>query len=290
MADLCEGGNESPGSLKAIVSSYIQSHVEYAWYASKLINEREVLVNVKDICFAAEVRKNNIIPKLITEWKYAKYSYIVFKSNIVNKDCETEVYNLQAKFTIYKDCKHCETGPRVYDAKIRLLATKLVAQYQESTERCSVVRRENVAKLAAPDHVTCPDLESNPGHLIPRADGDRYSTEYMRTFAAGKLMNFGCKRSPFESCAERTDFNKQPIREVICYSSKKIGLCEYKANIRRMEEQLKEEQFDFRKRKGTRDAIGLLRTIGERYLENNKEVYVVFVDLEKVSIEWIGIN
>ncbi|KAJ4445306.1 hypothetical protein ANN_07111 [Periplaneta americana] len=30
----------------------------YAWYASKLINEREVFVNVKDICFAAEVRKN----------------------------------------------------------------------------------------------------------------------------------------------------------------------------------------------------------------------------------------
>ncbi|KAJ4447881.1 hypothetical protein ANN_09890 [Periplaneta americana] len=33
--------------------------------------------------------------------------------------------------------------------------------------------------------------------------------------------------------------------------------------------------------KGTRDAIGLLRTIGERYLEKNKEVYIVFVDLEK---------
>ncbi|KAJ4449560.1 hypothetical protein ANN_00962 [Periplaneta americana] len=32
--------------------------LKYAWYASKLINEREVFVNVKDICFAAEVRKN----------------------------------------------------------------------------------------------------------------------------------------------------------------------------------------------------------------------------------------
>ncbi|KAJ4443737.1 hypothetical protein ANN_05515 [Periplaneta americana] len=33
--------------------------LKYAWYASKLINEREVFMNVKDICFAAEVRKNN---------------------------------------------------------------------------------------------------------------------------------------------------------------------------------------------------------------------------------------
>ncbi|KAJ4426790.1 hypothetical protein ANN_26589 [Periplaneta americana] len=32
--------------------------IKYAWYASKLINEREVFVKVKDICFAAEVRKN----------------------------------------------------------------------------------------------------------------------------------------------------------------------------------------------------------------------------------------
>ncbi|KAJ4448362.1 hypothetical protein ANN_10378 [Periplaneta americana] len=54
------------------------------------------------------------------------------------------------------------------------------------------------------------------------------------------------------------------------------------------EEQLEEEQFGFKKGKGTRDAIGLLRTIGERYLEKNKEVYVVFVDLEKAfdRVDW----
>ncbi|KAJ4440958.1 hypothetical protein ANN_10807 [Periplaneta americana] len=46
-----------------------------------------------------------------------------------------------------------------------------------------------------------------------------------------------------------------------------------------MEEQLEEEQFA----SGTRDAIVLLRTIGERYLEKNKEMYIVFVDLEKAS-------
>ncbi|KAJ4438611.1 hypothetical protein ANN_14558 [Periplaneta americana] len=42
------------------------------------------------------------------------------------------------------------------------------------------------------------------------------------------------------------------------------------------------------KGKGTRDAIGLLRTIGERYLEKNKEVHVVFVDLKTAfdRVDW----
>ena len=48
-----------------------------------------------------------------------------------------------------------------------------------------------------------------------------------------------------------------------------------------MEEELEEDQFGFMKGKGTRDAIGLIRTIGERYIEKNKYVYAVFFDLEK---------
>ena len=39
---------------------------------------------------------------------------------------------------------------------------------------------------------------------------------------------------------------------------------------------LEEEQFSFRKGKGTRDTIGLLRTIGERCVENTKS-YMLFI-------------
>ena len=45
----------------------------------------------------------------------------------------------------------------------------------------------------------------------------------------------------------------------------------------KIEEKLEEEQFVFKKRKGTRDAIGLIRTIGERYLEKDKYVYAVLI-------------
>ena len=51
---------------------------------------------------------------------------------------------------------------------------------------------------------------------------------------------------------------------------------------------MEEQQFGFRKGKGTRDAIGLIRIIGERYKEIDKDVYAVFVDLEKAfdRVDW----
>ena len=53
---------------------------------------------------------------------------------------------------------------------------------------------------------------------------------------------------------------------------------------RRLRSKMEEEQFGFRKGKGTRDAIWLIPTIGERY----KDVYAVFVDLEKAfdRVDW----
>ena len=51
---------------------------------------------------------------------------------------------------------------------------------------------------------------------------------------------------------------------------------------------IREEQYGFRKGMGTRDAIGLLRVIGERYIEKGKKVYATFIDLEKAfdRVEW----
>ena len=47
-------------------------------------------------------------------------------------------------------------------------------------------------------------------------------------------------------------------------------------------------QFGFRKEKGTREAIGILRSICERSLEFGNKVYACFVDLEKAfdKVDW----
>lgn len=56
----------------------------------------------------------------------------------------------------------------------------------------------------------------------------------------------------------------------------------------KVERELEEEQFGFRKGKDMRGAIGLLWTISKRYLEKDKIVYIGFVDLGKAfhSVDW----
>ena len=51
---------------------------------------------------------------------------------------------------------------------------------------------------------------------------------------------------------------------------------------------LSRSQFGFRKGVGTRDAIGVMRLIGERSIENGKDVFVCFVDFEKAfdRVNW----
>jgi len=58
-----------------------------------------------------------------------------------------------------------------------------------------------------------------------------------------------------------------------------------------MEEDSGDEQFGFRSGRGTRDAIGLLRIVGERYIERGKGMYLCFVDLEKAfdRVIWVKI-
>jgi hypothetical protein len=57
---------------------------------------------------------------------------------------------------------------------------------------------------------------------------------------------------------------------------------------RKTEDALGEDQFGFRGRKGTRDAIGMLRIISERNLDINEEMCACFKDWQKAfdHINW----
>ena len=48
------------------------------------------------------------------------------------------------------------------------------------------------------------------------------------------------------------------------------------------------DQFGFRKGTGTREAIAVMRVLGERSIEHNQPVYVCFVDYEKAfdRVDW----
>ena len=57
---------------------------------------------------------------------------------------------------------------------------------------------------------------------------------------------------------------------------------------RKIEDVLGEDQFGFRRGIGTRDAIGMLRIIGERTLEIDEELRVCFTDWQKAfdQVNW----
>jgi hypothetical protein len=57
---------------------------------------------------------------------------------------------------------------------------------------------------------------------------------------------------------------------------------------KKIEDILGEDQFGFRKGKGTRDAIGMLRIILEGTLDIGEEIYVCFIDWQKAfdHVKW----
>jgi hypothetical protein len=56
---------------------------------------------------------------------------------------------------------------------------------------------------------------------------------------------------------------------------------------RKIEEVFGEDQFEFRRGKGTRDAMGMLRIISERNLEIDAEVSICFIDWQK-ALDRVG--
>jgi len=62
----------------------------------------------------------------------------------------------------------------------------------------------------------------------------------------------------------------------------------YKRIESKINKNLTEEQFGFRKNRGTREAIICLRIIIEKIFRINKSLFTAFLDLEKVfdNIKW----
>ena len=69
----------------------------------------------------------------------------------------------------------------------------------------------------------------------------------------------------------------------------KVVECVFEKRLRKMVE-IREEQYGFVAGKGTIDAIFILRQLQKKYLENDKELYLVFVDLEKTFDKVLSVD
>ncbi|KAI5743600.1 hypothetical protein M8J77_020048 [Diaphorina citri] len=74
----------------------------------------------------------------------------------------------------------------------------------------------------------------------------------------------------------------------ICHLTKAITKILMKRIEGKIEDNMGDDQFGFRKGRGTRDAIACVRMLSERILDVNRELYVCFVDWEKAfdRVNW----
>jgi len=90
---------------------------------------------------------------------------------------------------------------------------------------------------------------------------------------------------------------KKKTQTIKCSDHRKISLISHTAKIitkvlrRRIERKIEDvlgDQFGFRRGKGTRDAIAMMRIIAERTLEIDEELCICFIDWQKVfdRVNW----
>jgi len=86
---------------------------------------------------------------------------------------------------------------------------------------------------------------------------------------------------------QATKCSDHPTLSLIAHTAKIIAKILGRRTERKIEDLL-EDQFGFRRGKGTRDAIGMMRIISEQTLEIDEGVCVCFIDWQKAfdRVNW----
>jgi len=95
--------------------------------------------------------------------------------------------------------------------------------------------------------------------------------EWPKDFA--EVTMIALKKKP-----QATKCNDHRTISLIAHIAKIVAKMLRRRTEKKIEDVLEEDQFGFRRRKGTRDAIGMLRIISERTLEIDEELSVCFID------------
>jgi len=87
---------------------------------------------------------------------------------------------------------------------------------------------------------------------------------------------------------QATKYSDHRTISLIVHTAKIVAKILSRRIEKKIEDVLGEDRFGFRRGKGTRDAIGMLRIISERTLEIDKELSVCFIDWQKAfdRVNW----
>lgn len=153
-------------------------------------------------------------------------------------------------------------------------------------EICEAIREMKTGKAAGVDDI--------PAEILKMLDGE----------AMRKLVDL-CKQI-YETGDWPEDFTRiamipipKKANAVECADHRTISLISHASKIilkiltKRLESKtealISKTQFGFRRGCGTREAIGVMRTLCERSLEHDNDVFICFVDFEKAfdRVDWV---
>jgi hypothetical protein len=108
--------------------------------------------------------------------------------------------------------------------------------------------------------------------------------EWPKDFTEVKMIAFK-KKQQATKCSDHRTIN------LIAHTTKIVAKILRRRIEKKIKDVLEEDQFGFRRGKGTRDAIGVLRIISERTLEIDEELSVCFIDWQKAfdRVNWTNL-
>ena len=184
----------------------------------------------------------------------------------------------------------------LYDAHNKPTACNLESfeEVCEDDRGLPILQSETNFSLAKLKHRKAPALDNIPGELLtclgPNArrafnklDNNIYdSGHWPKEFCVSKVVTIP-KKCNTKNCEEHRTLSLIP------HSSKILLKTLYERIYTKVETFLGNDQFGFRRKMGTREAIATLRVIAEKTIEFGKSLYICFVDYEKAfdRVNWV---
>ena len=205
--------------------------------------------------------------------KYGKITTSVKENKIIWKEYVEELYDSKAEHSelVLEDegeCEEMNRGPKILKEEVEKAIKDLG---EKKAMGCDKIPAEALKKLGNGAILRLTNLFNKI------YDTGVWPQELLKTILVPLPKKGNAK--------ECKDFRTISF---ICHATKAVTRIILKRIEKKIEENMGDDQFGFRRGKGTRDAIGCLRMIGERMLDVNKDLYVCFIDWEKAfdKVNW----
>ena len=195
--------------------------------------------------------------ELLTEQDDIKKRWVEYIEQLYAKEDKPDIILLEEELTLDVD----EIGPAVLKAEIEIALKELKTGKAEGTDN---VPSELIKILGEGGKEKLTEL------CMKMYDEGKWPSDFQKSILI-----------PIEKKANTNKCEEHRTISLISHASKIMLKVLHRRLEAKAEEYLGEDQFGFRRGKGTREAIAMMRVLSERNIEHNQDIYVCFVDFEK---------